>query len=98
MSSQRHPETSPQSGQVSDERTVQEPLDTEPALAHSEQRQGESIGQPERSEDTGTRRTEAGVSDAQAEHKSAQAAASGGATSEPSAKPGHEPSKTNGKG
>ena len=98
MSSERHPETSPQSGQDSDERTVQEPLSTEPALAHSEQRQGESIGQPERSEDTGTRHTEAGVSDAQAEHKKAQAAASGGETSEPSAKPGHEPSKTNGKG
>ena len=76
-----------------DERTSQSPQPTEPALAHSEQRQGESIGQPERTEDTGTRRTEAAVSDSQAAHKKAQAAASGGETHEPSAKPGHEPSQ-----
>ena len=98
MSAERHPDTTPQSGQKADQRTDQEPVPTEPATAHQEQRQGESIGQPERTEDTGTRRTEAGVSDAQAEHKSAQAAASGGETHEPSTKPGHEPSKDNGEG
>ena len=61
-------------------------------MAHREQRQSENIAEPDYIE-TGANRTEVSVSDAQAQHHQAQAAASGGDTHGPSAKPGHEPVK-----
>jgi len=88
----------PRSGQGVDQRTAdQQPTPEEPAMARREQREEGAIGRPDSVEDTGTRRTEPAVSDSQTQHTSAQAAANGGETSEPSAKPGHEPSKDNGK-
>ena len=84
-------------GGTDEERTSQQAAPEEPAMARHELQHDESIGQPDRIR-TGTQRTEPAASDAQAEHKSAQAAVNGGETHEPSAKPGHEPAKENGKG
>ena len=99
MESEPHPASGPRSGQSADERTTGEPSTDRPAMSRRDQRQGNSLGVPDYARDMGPNdldtpgRTETAVSDAQAEHKKAQAAASGGATDEPSAKPGHEPAK-----